>query len=265
MKKFGKVLTLMMTVAMVLSGCGGTSNSNDKKVDSESGLPTKVVVGTNAEFPPFEYVDDNGQPDGFDIALIKEIGNRAGFEVEIKNMDFDALLMSMSTGGIDMVIAGMTADEERKKQVDFSDGYFQSGQVMIVKKDNNEIKTFDDLSSKKVAVQQGTTGDLSVTEGDEKCVVDGVEVKRMNKGADAVVDLINGGVEAVVIDALPAEQFVNAHPDDIKVVVDEAVVEEYAIAMPKGQETLKEAVNKALAEVKEDGTLDKLAEQYDAK
>ena len=265
MKKFGKVLTLMMTVAMVLSGCGGTSNSNDKKVDSESGLPTKVVVGTNAEFPPFEYIDDNGQPDGFDIALIKEIGNRAGFEVEIKNMDFDALLMSMSTGGIDMVIAGMTADEERKKQVDFSDGYFQSGQVMIVKKDNNEIKTFDDLSGKKVAVQQGTTGDLSVTEGDEKCVVDGVEVKRMNKGADAVVDLINGGVEAVVIDALPAEQFVNAHPDDIKVVVDDAVVEEYAIAMPKGQEALKEAVNKALAEVKEDGTLDKLAKQYDAK
>ena len=159
----------------------------------------------------------------------------------------------------------MTADEERKKQVDFSDGYFQSGQVIIVNKDNDEIKTFDDLSGKKVAVQQGTTGDLSVTEGDEKCVVKGVDVKRMNKGADAVVDLMNGGVDAVVIDALPAEQFVKAHSDELKVVVDEAVVEEYAIAMPKGQEELKEAVNKALADIKADGTLDQLAEQYDAK
>ena len=126
-------------------------------------------------------------------------------------------------------------------------------------------ETFDDLSGKKVAVQQGTTGDLSVTEGDEKCVVKGVDVKRMNKGADAVVDLMNGGVDAVVIDALPAEQFVKAHSDELKVVVDEAVVEEYAIAMPKGQEELKEAVNKALADIKADGTLDQLAEQYDAK
>ena len=249
MKKFGKVVAVMMTAVMLLSGCGGTTGTSTENGTS-SGLPAKVVVGTNAEFPPFEYMDDNGQ---------------AGFEVEIKNMDFDALLMSMSTGGIDMVIAGMTADEERKKQVDFSDGYFQSGQVIIVNKDNDEIKTFDDLSGKKVAVQQGTTGDLSVTEGDEKCVVKGVDVKRMNKGADAVVDLMNGGVDAVVIDALPAEQFVKAHSDELKVVVDEAVVEEYAIAMPKGQEELKEAVNKALADIKADGTLDQLAEQYDAK
>ena len=108
MKKFGKVVAVMMTAIMLLSGCGGTTGTSTENGTS-SGLPAKVVVGTNAEFPPFEYMDDNGQPDGFDMALIKEVGKRAGFEVEIKNMDFDALLMSMSTGGIDMVIAGMTA------------------------------------------------------------------------------------------------------------------------------------------------------------
>lgn len=267
MKKFGKVVAIMLTAVMALSGCGGTSSTSTTAGEgtSSTGVPTKVVVGTNAEFPPFEYINDDGQPDGFDIALIKEIGERAGFEVEIKNMDFDALLMSMTTGGIDMAIAGMTKDAKRAKQVDFSDSYFQSGQVIIVKKDNDTIKTFQDLSGKKVAVQQGTTGDLTVTEGDEKCVVDGVTVKRMTKGADAVVDLINGGVDAVVIDALPAQQFVNAHADDLKLVVDEAVVEEYAIAMKKGQDDLLKAVNDALASIKEDGTLDKLAEQYDAK
>lgn len=261
MKKCGKVFALMMTAVLALSGCGGTSNKTE---GSESGLPTKVVVGTNAEFPPFEYMNDNGEPDGFDIALMKEIGERAGFDVEIKNMDFDALLMAMSTGGIDMVIAGMTATEEKEKQVDFSDPYFDAKQVIIVKKDNNEIKTFDDLSGKKVAVQQGTTGDLSVTEGDPTCVVDGVTVKRMNKGADAVVDLINGGVDAVVIDLLPAKEFVEAHADELKIVEDDAVVEHYAIAMPKGSDDLKKAVNDALASIKEDGTLDQLKEQYGA-
>ena len=267
MKKFGKVVAVMMTAVMLLSGCGGSTGKTtgtSAENGTSSGLPAKVVVGTNAEFPPFEYMDDNGQPDGFDMALIKEVGKRAGFEVEIKNMDFDALLMSMSTGGIDMVIAGMTATEEKEKQVDFSDPYFDAKQVIIVKQDNNEIKTFDDLSGKKVAVQQGTTGDLSVTEGDPTCVVNGVDVKRMNKGADAVVDLINGGVDAVVIDLLPAKEFVEAHPDDIKIVEDNAVVEHYAIAMPKGSDELKKAVNDALASIKEDGTLDQLKEQYDA-
>lgn len=270
MKKFGKVVAVMMTAMMVLSGCGGASsgdtgatNGNDT-AGNESGLPSKVVVGTNAEFPPFEYIAENGQPDGFDIALIKEVGQRAGFEVEVKNMDFDALIMAMETDGIDMAIAGMTATEDRKQQVDFSDPYFNASQVMIVKSDNDSIKTFQDLKGKKVAVQQGTTGDLMVTEGDESCVVEGAEVKRMNKGADAVLDLMNGGVDAVVIDANPAEQFVLANDGKIKIVTDEAVNEEYAIAIPKGETELKDAVNKALAEMKADGTMDKLAEQYDA-
>ena len=179
-------------------------------------------------------------------------------------MDFDALIMAMETDGIDMAIAGMTATEDRKQQVDFSDPYFNASQVMIVKSDNDSIKTFQDLKGKKVAVQQGTTGDLMVTEGDESCVVEGVEVKRMNKGADAVLDLMNGGVDAVVIDANPAEQFVLANDGKIKIVTDEAVNEEYAIAIPKGETELKDAVNKALAEMKADGTMDKLAEQYDA-
>ena len=269
MKKFGKVVVVMMTAVMLLSGCGGTTGgtaeNTESTVGSETGLLSKIVVGTNAEFPPFEYIDNNGQPDGFDIALIKEVGARAGFDVEIKNMDFDALLMSMTTGGVDMVIAGMTASAEREKQVDFSEPYFDASQVIIVKEDNEEITSFADLSGKKVAVQQGTTGDLMITEGDENCIVEGVEVKRMNKGADAVLDLMNDGVDAVVIDALPAQEFVDANAGKIKIITDEVAKEEYAIALPKGKDELKDAVNKALEEIKADGTFDSIAEEYGAK
>ena len=180
-------------------------------------------------------------------------------------MDFDALLMSMTTGGVDMVIAGMTASAEREKQVDFSEPYFDASQVIIVKEDNEEITSFADLSGKKVAVQQGTTGDLMITEGDENCIVEGVEVKRMNKGADAVLDLMNDGVDAVVIDALPAQEFVDANAGKIKIITDEVAKEEYAIALPKGKDELKDAVNKALEEIKADGTFDSIAEEYGAK
>lgn len=266
MKKFGKIVAIMMTAMMVLSGCGATASSDKTGTATEGATETeKVVVGTNPEFPPFEYIADNGEIDGFDVALMKEIGNRAGFEVEMKSMDFDALIMAMETKGIDMAIAGMTATDERKQQVDFSDPYFNASQVMIVKADNNDITTFQDLKGKKVAVQQGTTGDLMLTEGDPACVVEGVNVKRMNKGADAILDLVNGGVDAVVIDANPAEEFVKANDGKLKIVTDEAAKEEYAIAIPKDKTELKDKVNKALAEIKEDGTLDKLAEQYGAK
>ena len=122
--------------------------------------------------------------------------------------------------------------------------------------------SFTDINSYKISKIENDY--LMVTEGDESCVVEGVEVKRMNKGADAVLDLMNGGVDAVVIDANPAEQFVLANDGKIKIVTDEAVNEEYAIAIPKGETELKDAVNKALAEMKADGTMDKLAEQYDA-
>lgn len=263
MKKFGAFIATAMSMALLFTGCGGSSDS--KEAENAGGVPAKVVVGTNPEFPPFEFVGNDGKIDGYDVALMNEVGKRAGFEVEWKSMDFDALIMAMETGGIDVAISGMTATEERKKQVDFSDTYFNASQVMIVKTDNDTIKTFQDLKGKNVGVQQGTTGDLMISEGDSACIVEGVTVKRMNKGADAVLDLINGGVDAVVIDQNPAEEFVKANEGKIKVVTDEAANEEYAIAIPKSKQELKEAINGALKEMKEDGTLDQFAEQYGAK
>lgn len=264
MKKFGKLIAVMMTAAMLLAGCGGSSDATTATTATgDTGSNSKkIIVGTNAEFPPFEYMNDEGNPDGFDIALIKEVGKRTGMDVEIKNMDFDGLLGAMESKGIDMVIAGMTVTKERQESVDFSESYYHANQVIVVKKDNADIQKFADLEGKKIGVQSGTTGDFMVSPEEEGAVVTKAEVKRMNKGAEAIMDLKNGGVDAVVIDALPAEQFA-ANNDDLKIVTDDSVAgEDYAIAIQKGDTEMKTAVDQALKEIQEDGTFDKLVAQY---
>ena len=212
-------------------------------------------VGTNAEFPPFEYMDDNGQPDGFDIAVIQAIGEKQGFDVKITNMEFKSLIASLSTGGVDAVIAGMTVTPERQESVDFSDSYYTATQSIIVQKDS-EIRTADDLAGKKVAVQEGTTGDLICSD------IEGCTVDRYKKGADAVMTLKNGAVDAVMIDSSPADNFVAANGGELVAYPDETSTEEYAIAVAKGNEELLAKINEGLKQIQEDGTFDALVTEY---
>jgi ABC-type amino acid transport substrate-binding protein len=129
-----------------------------------------ITVGTNAEFPPFEYIGDDGTPDGFDIAVIRAIGEAEGFEVKISNMEFKSLIASLSTGSLDAVIAGMTVTDERKQSVDFSDSYYTAVQCIVVPIDS-DITQLSDLNGKKIAVQEGTTGDLLCTPGEDNDVI----------------------------------------------------------------------------------------------
>lgn len=251
MKKTLVVLALAMTVA--LAGCGskGASDKSDAIADGV------LTVGTNAEFPPFEYVGDDGEPDGFDMALIKAIGEKMGVKVEAENMEFDSLVASIGSK-IDVAIAGMTVTDERKNMVDFSDPYYEAVQYVIVPADS-AIASASDLEGKTLGVQLGTTGDI-IAGG-----ITDATVSQYNKGVDAVNDLINGRVDAVIIDKNPAEVFAEKFGDDVK-VIDGAdfdfEAEEYAIAMPKGDEALVNAVNQALKDIKEDGTFDELVATY---
>ena len=218
----------------------------------------KLTVGTNAEFPPFEFVDDNGEPDGFDVALIKAIGEKLGVEVEIENMEFDALVASIGNK-IDVAIAGMTITDERKENADFSDPYYDALQYVILP-EGSEIATFDDLAGKTIGVQLGTTGDFIASDD-----VDGAEVKQYNKGVDAVNDLINGRLDCVIIDKNPALVFAAKFEGQLTAVDGEQFdfgVENYAIAMPKGDTALAAQINGALKELKEDGTFDELVKKY---
>ena len=217
-----------------------------------------LTVGTNAEFPPFEYVGDDGEPDGFDIALIKAIGEKLGVEVQVENMEFDSLVASIGSK-VDVSIAGMTVTEERQKSVDFSEAYYEAVQYVILP-EGSEIATAADLEGKAIGVQLGTTGDFIASDD----IADS-KVSQYNKGMDAVNDLINGKVDCVIIDKNPALVFASKFEGQLT-AVDGAEFgfepEEYAIAMPKGDAALAEQVNAALAEIKADGTFDKLVETY---
>lgn len=216
-----------------------------------------LTVGTNAEFPPFEYVDDNGEPDGFDIALIKAIGEKLGVEVEVENMEFASLVSSIGSK-IDVSIAGMTVTDERKETVDFSDSYYEAVQYVILP-EGSEIATADDLVGKTIGVQLGTTGDFIATD------IEGTTVQQYNKAVDAVNDLINGRVDCVIIDKNPALVFESKFEGQVTALEGaqfDFETEEYAIAMPKGDTALIDAVNAALAEIKADGTFDELVKTY---
>ncbi len=216
----------------------------------------KLVVGTNAEFPPFEFINDKGEIDGFDIAFAKEIAKTLSAEIEITNMEFKSLIAALETGQINMIAAGMTVTEDRKKSVDFSDPYYTATIVIIKKADDTTINTGDDLVGKKVAVQEGTTSDFICTDD-----YDGIDVSRFKKGVDAVMELKNGKCDAVVIDANPAKEFVKVNPD-LTIVEEPIAIEEYAIAVKKGDTKTVDAINTTLKNIKDNNVYSGLIGKY---
>lgn len=214
----------------------------------------KIFVGTNAEFPPFEYLE-KGEVTGFDIELVNEIGKVMDADVKVLDMSFDGLLPALQMKKVDLVIAGMTATEERKKTVSFTQPYYTASQVIIVKEGNNSIKSFDDLKGKKVAVMLGFTGDTIVSE------IEGVNVERFNAAYAGIMALQADKVEAVVLDSEPAKNYVKQNPGLVLAEAD-AEQEEYAIALRKNDKALLKKVEKALAELKANGTYDALIKKY---
>lgn len=214
----------------------------------------KIYVGTNAEFPPFEYLE-NGEITGFDMDLVHEIGKIVDADIKIVDMAFDGLLPALQMKKVDLVIAGMTANEERMKTVSFTQPYYTASQVIIVKEGDNSIKSFADLKGKKVGVMLGFTGDMVVSE------IDGVKIERFNAAYAGIMALQAGKVEAIVLDSEPAKNYV-AQNKGLVLAEADAEQEEYAIAVRKNDKALLEKVEKALSEIKENGTYDKLIQKY---
>ncbi len=264
MKKLVALLLATVMAMTMLTACGAkeetaapTTDTATEAAVSEALADGVLTVGTNAEFPPFEYMGDDGQPDGFDMALVKEIGEKLGVEVQIENMEFASLVTSIGSK-IDIAAAGMTVTEERKQTVDFTDTYYEAVQYVILPVDS-EIKAAADLVGKTIGVQLGTTGDFIASD------IEGTTVSQYNKAVDAVNDLINGRVDCVIIDKNPALVF-EAKFEGQVVAVDgaqfEFEIEEYAMALPKGDAVLAEKINQAIADLKADGTFDELVKTY---
>lgn len=255
MKKMKKILALALAGTMVLSFAACGSKDETAK---DSGSKETITFGTNAEFPPFEYVTSSGtigEFDGIDMAIAKQIGEDMGKEAKINNMEFDSLLLALDNGQVDAVIAGMTVTDERKESYDFSTPYYTATQVMIVKEDS-DIQKASDMKDKKIVVIQGYTG--------ETCVQDlGYEYEAFKKGTEAVMELVNGKCDVVVIDSATAEKFVGDN-EGLKIVEDPDTfeAEEYAIAVKKGNTELLNEINASIQKMLDNGTVSELSAKY---
>ena len=217
--------------------------------------PGKLIMSTNAAFPPYEMTTDSGEFEGIDIETAQAIADKLGLELQIDDMDFDAALLAVQQGKSDMVMAGVTVTDERQNVMDFTDSYATGIQSIIVKEDS-DIASVDDLAGKKIGTQRGTTGYLYCSDdfGDENVVA-------YDDGLTAVQMLNNGQVDCVVIDNAPAKEFIAANPG-LKLLDTAYVEESYAIGIGKGNTELKDAINTALEELKADGTLQAIVDKY---
>ncbi|QNM15874.1 basic amino acid ABC transporter substrate-binding protein [Fusobacterium hominis] len=214
----------------------------------------KLYVGTNAEFPPFEYLE-NGKPVGFDIDLVEELGKIMDYDIKIVDMAFDGLLPALQMKKVDLVIAGMTETPERTKTVSFTQPYYTASQVIITRKGENGIKSFDDLKGKKVGVMLGFTGDIVVSK------IDGVKVERYNAAYAGIMALKANKIDAVVLDSEPAKNFVLQN-EGLEIAQTEGAQEEYAIAVRKNDTQLMEQLDNALTEIKSNGKYQELINKY---
>lgn len=244
MKKLLAML-LVAACAVTMVACANEKGATEDDV---------LVMATNAEFPPYEYYDGSDIV-GIDAEFAAAIAEKLGMELKIEDMAFDSIIPAVQSGKADFGAAGMTVTEDRQKQVDFSDTYYTGRQVIIVAEGNTEITGPDDLAGKKIGVQLGTTGDIYASDdyGDDN-------VERYNKGFEAVQALQQGKIDAVIIDDQPAKTFV-AENKGLKILETEYVEEDYALCFKKDSD-LVEKVNKAIAELKEDGTFDAIIDKY---
>lgn len=269
MKKLSKILAVTLASVMLLTGCGnsnagsttGTSSTGTgTETATEATLPKSIRIGTNPEFPPFEYINGKGEIDGFDMAVMKEVGKRLDIKTEFVNMEFKGLIGAMEAGNIDAIASGMTIKKGR--EVAFTDSYYEAIQYMILPKDSKYTK-FEELSGLKIGVQEGTTGDFFASDDEGDSPIKNAKVTQFKKGADAVMALKNGAIDAIVIDANPAMRFVEKNTDSLKYVIDESAEKEhYGFAVAKGNDVLLNAINKTIQEMRDDGAFDKLVEEY---
>lgn len=255
------VLLLALCMIFVLCACGEEAVQEVASEAEEAAGITTVEEGvlhmaTNAAFPPYEMTTADGKGfEGIDVDIATAIAEELGLELVVDDMDFTTVITAVQSGKADVCLAGLTVTEERKENVDFTESYAQGVQVIIVPEDS-DIATVDDLEGKMIGTQDGTTGNIYCTDdyGSENVV-------GYTNGALAIEALKGGKVDCVVIDEQPAKEFVELN-EGLKILSTEYVVEDYAIAVSKDNPELRDAINEALVNLIEDGTVDEIIAKY---
>ena len=270
-----KILALMLAFCMVfaLAACGEAASDPSEAPASEApaseapaseepaadGEFTTIVEGkltmsTNAQFPPYEMTTDDGGFEGIDVEIATAIAEKLGLELDILDMDFDSALLAVQQGKSDIVMAGVTVNEDRLLVMEFTDSYATGVQVVIVKEGSDV--TMDNMGEGLIGTQRGTTGNIYCTDdyGEEHVVA-------YDDGFTAVQALMNGQVDCVVIDNAPAQEFVKNNAG-LTILDTEYANEDYAIGLNKGNTALLDAINGALAELISDGTVQSIVDKY---
>ena len=241
-------IALILIVGLSLGGC----------VEEEN----KIIVGTSADFPPFEYVNEEGAYVGFDVEMITKILEDAGYTVEVKDISFDSLIPSLENGKIDVVAAAMTITEEREEQIDFSNPYYEADQSVLTKIGSDlDLDTYQDLQNYTVGSQTGSTGAAWV---EENLVDDGNmsedDFKRYETYTLAVLDLVNENIDAVVLDKPVAESHVKNQNVEIAMTI--ITEESYGLGVKQGNTELLEKINSGLATLMDSDYWDTLILKY---
>ena len=301
MKKIASLLAAVMLLTAALAGCGN-SGSGSSTTDTSSASSTasqssaaedssaaegetsseasateagdygefttieegKLIMATNAQFPPYELVSDgegfNGTGfEGIDVEIASAIADKLGLELQIDDMEFDSALLAVQNNTADVMLAGLSYSEERDEVVDFTDSYATGVQVVIVKEGSDV--TMDNLGEKMIGTQRGTTGYIYASDTPENGGYGEDHVLAYDNGATAVQALMNGQIDAVIIDEAPAKEFVAAN-EGLTILPGNWVEEQYCAAVDEGNTALQNAINTALNELMDDGTVDEIIAKY---
>lgn len=269
MKKFAKIIIATLLLACLAGACFALAacNPDGKNSANAPSYDGKLIVATNAAFPPFEMIGDDGSYIGIDMELAYEIGKILNYEVEIKDMEFDSVITSIETGVATIGMAGLSINQDRLKHVDFCEPYFEASQVVIAKAGSgiaaatDEASLISALEGKKIGFQIGTIGELYVR-GDGYPGIANATPTSFQNGAAAVLALNNGQIDAIVIDKAPAQQFVANNSGLVALTQIPLTVEEYAFAVKKGDTKTMNLVNYAMAILKEKGIFDEIVAKY---
>ena len=252
MKKTIAILVAVVLIAGLLTACGG------KKADDKAAITTvtagKLTISTSPDFPPYEMLDDSGNTIGIEMELMALIAEKIGLELEIDEMDFDSALLAVQQGKSDMVVSGVTVTEDRKLVMDFTDSYTTAVQVIVVP-EGSDI-TLDTLGDQNIGTQRGTTGYIYCVDDYGEDHVTGYDTYTL-----VIQALLNGQVDCVVMDDAVAREYVEANPG-LTILETEYALEDYAFGCTKGNTALLEAVNSALKELMDNGTVKTIIDKY---
>ena len=258
MKKMIALILAAVMVCCLLAACGGKKNDLNLVEDG------KLVMSTNAQFPPYEMVaDGDGFYKGFegiDVEIAVALAEKLGLELVIDDMDFDSALTAVQNNKSDMVLAGLTYREDRDEVMDFSTSYAKGVQVVIVP-DGSDITDLDALEGKMIGTQRGTTGYIYASDTPENDGYGEDHVLAYDNGALAVQALLNGQIDAVVIDDAPAKEYVAANPG-LKILETEYITEDYCLAVDEGNAELLDVLNTIIETMIDEGLVDEIVSHY---